>query len=98
MPPAAGLAAVPGIAGLHVAHKWLADLLVYLSKDATAYSAVKVVSLLEGCRWLNPCPACQCQLHCPVKSVMGQHLSSPSPCPVVTKPLVTRHLLWNASC
>ena len=47
--PAAGLAAVPGIAGLHVAHKWLADLLVHLSKDVTAYSAVKVVRLLRGC-------------------------------------------------
>ena len=42
----AGLAATPGTAGLHVAHKWLADLLVYLSRDATAYSAVKVVGLL----------------------------------------------------
>lgn len=39
----AGLAAAPGISGLHVAHKWLADSLVYLSRDATAYSAVKVV-------------------------------------------------------
>lgn len=41
----AGLAAAPGIVGLHVAHKWLADVLVYLSTNATAYSAVKVVCL-----------------------------------------------------
>ena len=43
---AAGLAEVPGIEGLQIAHKWLADLLVHFSKDVTAYSAVRLVSSL----------------------------------------------------
>ena len=40
-----GLAAAPGLEGLQCAHKWLADLLVHFSKDVTAYSAVRLVSL-----------------------------------------------------
>ena len=42
----AGLAAAPGLEGLQIAHKWLADLLVFFSKDVTAYSAVRLVSIL----------------------------------------------------
>ena len=42
----AGLAAAPGLEGLQIAHKWLADLLVFFSKDVTAYSAVRLVPLL----------------------------------------------------
>lgn len=42
----AGLASVSGTEGLQIAHKWLADLLVYFSKDVTAYSAVRLVSIL----------------------------------------------------
>jgi hypothetical protein len=42
----AGLAAAPALEGLQIAHKWLADLLVYFSKDVTAYSAVRLVSIL----------------------------------------------------
>ncbi|DBB05437.1 TPA: hypothetical protein ACH3X1_012401 [Trebouxia sp. C0004] len=38
----AGLAAAPGLEGLQIAHKWLADLLVFFSKDVTAYSAVRL--------------------------------------------------------
>lgn len=41
----AGLASVPGTEGLQIAHKWLADLLVYFSKDVTAYSAVRLVRI-----------------------------------------------------
>ncbi|KAL3161302.1 hypothetical protein ABBQ38_009658 [Trebouxia sp. C0009 RCD-2024] len=37
-----GLASVSGTEGLQIAHKWLADLLVYFSKDVTAYSAVRL--------------------------------------------------------
>ncbi len=38
----AALASAPGAAGLHVAHAWLGELLIYLSRAVRPYEAVQV--------------------------------------------------------
>ena len=40
----AALASAPGAAGLHVAHAWLGELLIYLSRAVRPYEAVQVRS------------------------------------------------------
>ena len=41
----AALASAPGSAGLHVAHAWLGELLIYLSRAVRPYEAVQVRGL-----------------------------------------------------
>ena len=42
----AALASAPAVDGLHVAHRWLADMIVHLSLDVKPYSSVKQVGQL----------------------------------------------------
>ncbi len=41
----AALASAPGASGLHVAHAWLGELLIYLSRAVRPYEAVQVQEL-----------------------------------------------------